>query len=141
MVQLGNLDLNMQVTPTNMRGDDERDGTGTTTTITTTTSTTTAPSSPSSSCAGLSQGQRQLVAVARLVLRRVKPVVVCFDEFTAGMDECTARDIRSVLKKVLSLGGRATTTVIEVAHDIEDGEGEKWWDQEVVLEGGRMKEI
>jgi ABC-type uncharacterized transport system fused permease/ATPase subunit len=134
MTHLGNLDLNMQVTAKRMRGNGERDDT-----TTTTTTTTTAPPPPS--CAGLSQGQRQLVAVARLLLRRVKPVVICLDECTAGMDECTARDIRNVLKKVLLLGNRATTTVIEVAHGTDGEEGERWWDHEVVLDGGRMKEI
>lgn len=60
----------------------------------------------------LSQGQRQLVGLARAVLRR--SAVIILDEATASIDRATADQIQEVLKK--ELGG---STVITVAHRLE----------------------
>lgn len=60
----------------------------------------------------LSQGQRQLVGLARAVLRR--SAVIILDEATASIDRETADQIQEVLKK--ELGG---STVITVAHRLE----------------------
>ncbi|KAI0018349.1 canalicular multispecific organic anion transporter 1 [Xylariomycetidae sp. FL0641] len=60
----------------------------------------------------LSQGQRQLVAIGRAVLRR-SPVVV-LDEATASIDRETARAIQDVLRDELK-----QSTVITIAHRLE----------------------
>ncbi|KAF2795880.1 ABC bile acid transporter-like protein [Melanomma pulvis-pyrius CBS 109.77] len=61
---------------------------------------------------GLSQGQRQLVGLARAMLRR-SPVLI-MDEATASIDFETAQRIQSVLREEMS-----ESTVITIAHRLE----------------------
>lgn len=60
----------------------------------------------------LSQGQRQLVGLARAMLRRSS--IVIFDEATASIDTGTAREIQGLLREELS-----ESTVITIAHRLE----------------------
>ena len=57
----------------------------------------------------LSQGQRQLVGLARAVLRR-SPIII-MDEATASIDQDTAWEIQRVLREELS-----NSTVVTIAH-------------------------
>ena len=61
---------------------------------------------------GLSQGQRQLVGLARAMLRR-SPVLI-MDEATASIDFETAQRIQSVLREEMR-----SSTVITIAHRLE----------------------
>lgn len=61
---------------------------------------------------GLSQGQRQLVGLARAMLRR-SPVLI-MDEATASIDLETAQRIQSVLREEMR-----ESTVITIAHRLE----------------------
>jgi ABC-type multidrug transport system fused ATPase/permease subunit len=61
---------------------------------------------------GLSQGQRQLVGLARAMLRR-SPVLI-MDEATASIDFETAQKIQSVLREEMK-----ESTVITIAHRLE----------------------
>jgi ABC-type multidrug transport system fused ATPase/permease subunit len=61
---------------------------------------------------GLSQGQRQLVGLARAMLRR-SPVLI-MDEATASIDFETAQRIQSVLREEMN-----ESTVITIAHRLE----------------------
>jgi ABC-type multidrug transport system fused ATPase/permease subunit len=61
---------------------------------------------------GLSQGQRQLVGLARAMLRR-SPVLI-MDEATASIDFETAQRIQSVLREEMR-----QSTVITIAHRLE----------------------
>jgi ABC-type multidrug transport system fused ATPase/permease subunit len=61
---------------------------------------------------GLSQGQRQLVGLARAMLRR-SPVLI-MDEATASIDFETAQRIQSVLREEMR-----ESTVITIAHRLE----------------------
>ncbi|KAI4171387.1 MAG: hypothetical protein LQ343_004343 [Gyalolechia ehrenbergii] len=78
----------------------------------------------------LSQGQRQLVGLARAVLRRSSVVVM--DEATASIDEGTAREVQRVLRRELK-----GSTVVVIAHRVEAVEGAEWV---VRMEGGRVVE-
>jgi len=61
---------------------------------------------------GLSQGQRQLVGLARAMLRR-SPVLI-MDEATASIDFETAQKIQSILREEMN-----ASTVITIAHRLE----------------------
>jgi ABC-type multidrug transport system fused ATPase/permease subunit len=76
----------------------------------------------------LSQGQRQLVGLARAVLRR-SPVVV-LDEATASIDHASAMEIQQVLREELS-----EATVVTIAHRVEAVKGADWC---IVLDKGRV---
>jgi ABC-type multidrug transport system fused ATPase/permease subunit len=76
----------------------------------------------------LSQGQRQLVGLARAVLRRSSVVVL--DEATASIDYASADEIQCVLREEM---GEAT--VITIAHRVEAVRGADWC---VVLDKGRV---
>ena len=77
---------------------------------------------------GLSQGQRQLVGLARAMLRR-SPVLI-MDEATASIDFETAQRIQSVLREEMR-----GSTVITIAHRLE---AVKEADFAVVLGKGRL---
>lgn len=76
----------------------------------------------------LSQGQRQLIALTRAVLRR-SPVVI-LDEATASIDHETSLEIQQIVREELEL-----STVITIAHRIE---AVKDADYFVVLDQGRV---
>ncbi|KAE9974569.1 hypothetical protein BLS_003081 [Venturia inaequalis] len=76
----------------------------------------------------LSQGQRQLIGLARAVLRR-SPVVI-LDEATASVDSESSMEIQQVLRE--EMGG---ATALVIAHRVEAVEGV---DYAVVLERGRV---
>ncbi|CAG5144885.1 uncharacterized protein ALTATR162_LOCUS1619 [Alternaria atra] len=61
---------------------------------------------------GLSQGQRQLVGLARAMLRR-SPILI-MDEATASIDFETAQRIQSVLREEMK-----SSTVVTIAHRLE----------------------
>ncbi|KAJ5662533.1 uncharacterized protein N7477_010149, partial [Penicillium maclennaniae] len=76
----------------------------------------------------LSQGQRQLIALTRAVLRR-SPVVI-LDEATASIDHETSLDIQQLVREELRL-----STVITIAHRIEAVKDAEYY---VVLDQGRV---
>lgn len=67
----------------------------------------------------LSQGQRQLVGIARAVLRRSGLVIL--DEATASIDRATAAKVQKILRSEL-----ASSTVITIAHRLEAVEDANW---------------
>lgn len=77
----------------------------------------------------LSQGQRQLVGLARAMLRRSS--IIIFDEATASIDTTTAREIQGLLREELS-----ESTVITIAHRLEAVKGAT---HAVVLAKGRVQ--
>lgn len=76
----------------------------------------------------LSQGQRQLIALTRAVLRR-SPVVI-MDEATASIDHETSLEIQQIVREELQL-----STVITIAHRIEAVKDAEYF---VVLDQGRV---
>ncbi|KAL6824120.1 hypothetical protein V8C40DRAFT_247358 [Trichoderma camerunense] len=78
----------------------------------------------------LSQGQRQLVGIARAVLRRSGLVIL--DEATASIDRATAATVQRVLRSELS-----KSTVITIAHRLEAVEDATWC---LRLDHGRVVE-
>lgn len=78
----------------------------------------------------LSQGQRQLIGLARAVLRR-SPVVV-LDEATASIDHETSLEIQRVLREEL-----VGSTVVVVAHRLEAIRDAEFF---VELEAGKVKD-
>ena len=76
----------------------------------------------------LSQGQRQLIALTRAVLRR-SPIVI-LDEATASIDHETSLEMQQIVREELRL-----STVITIAHRIE---AVKDADYFVVLDQGRV---
>jgi ABC-type multidrug transport system fused ATPase/permease subunit len=77
-----------------------------------------------------SQGERQLIGIARAILRR-SPLVI-LDEAFASVDGSTAAQLYAVLKQEL-----AGATIVMIAHR-RDWEGVEGVDYEVSLEGGRV---
>ncbi|EHK21151.1 uncharacterized protein TRIVIDRAFT_51752 [Trichoderma virens Gv29-8] len=78
----------------------------------------------------LSQGQRQLVGIARAVLRRSGLVIL--DEATASIDRATAATVQRILRSELS-----ESTVITIAHRLEAVEDATWC---LRLDHGRVVE-
>jgi ABC-type multidrug transport system fused ATPase/permease subunit len=76
----------------------------------------------------LSQGQRQLIALTRAVLRR--SAIVILDEATASVDHETSLDIQQIIREELQ-----QSTVITIAHRVE---AVKDADYFVVLDQGRV---
>ncbi|KAJ5593900.1 uncharacterized protein N7459_000108 [Penicillium hispanicum] len=76
----------------------------------------------------LSQGQRQLIALTRAVLRR-SPVVI-FDEATASIDHETSLELQQIVREELQL-----STVITIAHRIEAVKDAEYF---VSLDQGRV---
>jgi ABC-type multidrug transport system fused ATPase/permease subunit len=76
----------------------------------------------------LSQGQRQLIALTRAVLRR--SAIVILDEATASVDHETSLEIQQIIREELQ-----QSTVITIAHRIE---AVKDADYFVVLDQGRV---
>ncbi|SMR43471.1 unnamed protein product [Zymoseptoria tritici ST99CH_3D1] len=68
----------------------------------------------------LSQGQRQLVGLARAVLRR--SAIIVMDEATASIDKETAGEIERVMGE--EMGG---STVVVIAHRVEAVQGAERW--------------
>ena len=81
--------------------------------------------------ANLSVGQKQLVCIARAILRKSKIVVM--DEATANIDMNTEQMIQKALKLVLE-----QSTVITVAHRIKTIIN---YDMILVLDNGIVKEF
>ncbi|KAL6867130.1 hypothetical protein J3F83DRAFT_715388 [Trichoderma novae-zelandiae] len=76
----------------------------------------------------LSQGQRQLVGIARAVLRRSGLVIL--DEATASVDRATAATVQRILREELR-----ESTVVTIAHRLEAVEDADWC---LRLEAGRV---
>ncbi|KAK3945274.1 hypothetical protein QBC46DRAFT_277732 [Diplogelasinospora grovesii] len=113
-----------------------------------TTTTTTTPSSPktdktniftdlstpvSTGGANLSQGQRQLVCLARALLTR--PKIVVLDEATSAVDRGTDSAIQASLRKEFAAAG---CTVLVIAHRLSTVAD---FDRLLVLDKGRVAEI
>jgi ATP-binding cassette subfamily B protein len=79
---------------------------------------------------GLSQGQRQLVAIARVAL--MNPNILILDEATSSVDTRTERVIQAAFEKLLE--GR---TSFVIAHRLSTI---KYADQIIMLEGGEIVE-
>jgi ABC-type multidrug transport system fused ATPase/permease subunit len=76
----------------------------------------------------LSQGQRQLIALTRAVLRR-SPVVI-LDEATASIDHETSLEMQQIVREELQ-----SSTVITIAHRVEAVKDADFY---VVLDQGRV---
>ncbi|KAK9830435.1 hypothetical protein WJX72_011744 [[Myrmecia] bisecta] len=79
---------------------------------------------------GLSQGQQQLLCLARILLR--KPRIVCLDESTANVDPITAQLMQDLVQTCLR-----QATVLQVAHRLHHITS---CDRVVVMEAGRVVE-
>ena len=80
--------------------------------------------------AGVSQGQRQLLAIARAFV--ADPEILILDEATSSVDTRTEREIQSAMQRIMS-----SRTSIVIAHrlsTIRDA------DMIVVMDGGRIVE-
>lgn len=85
----------------------------------------------------LSQGQRQLIALTRAVLRR--SAVVILDEATASIDHETSLEIQQIVREELEL-----STVITIAHRVEAVKDAEYFielDQGRVLREGRVGDL
>ena len=78
----------------------------------------------------LSQGERQLIGLARAVLR-ASPIVI-LDEATASVDMETSMEIQQIIREELR-----ESTVITIAHRLEAIKDAEYY---VVLDKGRVKE-
>ncbi|KAK4044567.1 hypothetical protein C8A01DRAFT_12107 [Parachaetomium inaequale] len=83
--------------------------------------------------ANLSQGQRQLVCLARALLKR--PKIVVLDEATSAVDRGTDSSIQESLRKEFAAAG---CTVLVIAHRLSTVAD---FDRVLVLEKGRVAEM
>jgi ABC-type methionine transport system ATPase subunit len=83
--------------------------------------------------ANLSQGQRQLVCLARSLLKR--PKIVVLDEATSAVDRGTDSNIQESLRKEFAAAG---CTVLVIAHRLSTVAD---FDRLLVLEKGRVAEM
>jgi hypothetical protein len=83
--------------------------------------------------ANLSQGQRQLVCLARALLKR--PKIVVLDEATSAVDQGTDSNIQESLRKEFAAAG---CTVLVIAHRLSTVAD---FDRVLVLEKGRVAEM
>lgn len=83
--------------------------------------------------ANLSQGQRQLVCLARSLLKR--PKIVVLDEATSAVDRGTDSNIQESLRQEFAAAG---CTVLVIAHRLSTVAD---FDRVLVLEKGRVAEI
>jgi hypothetical protein len=83
--------------------------------------------------ANLSQGQRQLVCLARALLKR--PKIVVLDEATSAVDRGTDSNIQESLRKEFAAAG---CTVLVIAHRLSTVAD---FDRVLVLEKGRVAEM
>jgi len=83
--------------------------------------------------ANLSQGQRQLVCLARALLKR--PKIVVLDEATSAVDRGTDSNIQESLRKEFAAAG---CTVLVIAHRLSTVVD---FDRVLVLEKGRVAEM
>ncbi|KAK3310355.1 uncharacterized protein B0T15DRAFT_518279 [Chaetomium strumarium] len=83
--------------------------------------------------ANLSQGQRQLVCLARALLKR--PKIVVLDEATSAVDQGTDSSIQASLRKEFAAAG---CTVLVIAHRLSTVAD---FDRLLVLEKGRVAEM
>ena len=81
----------------------------------------------------LSQGQRQLVCLARAMLRR--PKIIVLDEATSAVDRATDTIIQESLRETFAATG---CTVLVIAHRLSTVAD---FDRVMVLDEGRVKEI
>jgi ABC-2 type transport system ATP-binding protein len=81
-------------------------------------------------CEGLSKGMRQKVALAGALVH--DPSVIILDEPLTGLDAGSARQVKTVLRERVALGGTVimTTHILEVAERMADRIG--------VIAGGRL---
>ncbi|KAF7715832.1 Uncharacterized protein PECH_006004 [Penicillium ucsense] len=85
----------------------------------------------------LSQGQRQLIALTRAVLRR-SPLVI-FDEATASIDQETSLELQQIVREELHL-----STVVTIAHRVEAVKNAAYFvelDQGKVLRQGTVADM
>jgi ABC-2 type transport system ATP-binding protein len=81
-------------------------------------------------CEGFSKGMRQKVALAGALVH--DPRVIILDEPLTGLDAASARQVKTVLRERVSVGGAVimTTHILEVAERMADRIG--------VIAGGRL---
>ncbi|ORY43122.1 multidrug resistance-associated protein 14 [Rhizoclosmatium globosum] len=96
----------------------------------------------SNSGTNLSSGQKQLISLARAVLRKQsfgnRDGVIVFDEATASLDASSERVVQAVIDKlVVGDGGQRKWTSITIAHRLETVMG---LDRVIVLSGGKVVE-
>ena len=86
---------------------------------------------------GLSQGQRQLIAIARVAL--IDPRVLILDEATSSVDTRTEREIQKALDQLLS--GRTSFVIAHRLSTIRNADQVIVLDQGQVIERGTHKEL
>ena len=86
---------------------------------------------------GLSQGQRQLLAIARVAL--INPRILILDEATSSVDTRTERQIQKALEKLLH--GRTSFVIAHRLSTIRNADQVLFVKEGVVVERGRHEEL